>query len=175
MKSLRDYIIESDDDSEGKGEITKTTKRGDIKFTIWKSPEEKLKWLDDNESYQKIEYKLEDKDDHLSIDFLLGFQEDSWKYGYYMINKNDEKYYFYLVHTSSPVTDFDFQKRNQQLITIKKDYYTQHEQSRDKDSKIIMLGDFNVSPWSIFYKRFAQSFPLFENITRSKAVFFSWN
>lgn len=79
MKSLRDYIIESDDDSEGKGEITKTTKRGDIKFTIWKSPEEKLKWLDDNESYQKIEYKLEDKEDHLSIDFLLGFQEDSWK------------------------------------------------------------------------------------------------
>ncbi len=102
-------------------------------------------------------------------------QEDSWKYGYYMIEKNNEKYYFYLVHTSSPVTDFDFQKRNQQLITIKKDYYTQHEEYRDKDSKIIMLGDFNVSPWSIFYKRFAQSFPLFENITRSKAAFFSWN
>ena len=33
----------------------------------------------DNEEYLKIEYKLEDKEDNLSIDFLLGFQGGSWK------------------------------------------------------------------------------------------------
>ena len=84
-------------------------------------------------------------------------------------------YYFYLIHTSSPVSDFDYQKRNQQLITIKKDYYQKHEDYREKDAKIVMIGDFNISPWSVFYKRFEKSFPLLVNITRSQPIFFSWN
>ena len=73
MKSLRDYLLEEKDD------VTASTQRGDIKFTIWKAPDKKVKWLNDNESYQKIEYKLEDKENNLYIDFLLGYQEDSWK------------------------------------------------------------------------------------------------
>lgn len=102
-------------------------------------------------------------------------QNDTWRYGYFKIEKDGIPYYFYLLHTSSPVSYFDFQKRNQQLITVRKDFYTQHEEQRDENSKIVMIGDFNVSPWSVFYKRFAQSFPLFDNITRSQPVFFSWN
>ena len=39
--------------------------------------EEKMSGL--NEKYQKIEYKYEDKKEGISIDFLLGFQENSWK------------------------------------------------------------------------------------------------
>ena len=73
MKSLREYLLEEKDD------VTASTQRGDIKFTIWKAPDKKVKWLNDNESYQKIEYKLEDKENNLYIDFLLGYQEDSWK------------------------------------------------------------------------------------------------
>lgn len=73
MKSLKDYILEEKDD------ITSGIQRGDIKFTIWKSPDEKVTTLNDNEHYQKIEYKLEDKEEGLSIDFLLGYQDDSWK------------------------------------------------------------------------------------------------
>lgn len=73
MKSLKDYIKEE------KQDVTANVKRGDIKFTIWKSPDQKVRWLHDNEEYLKIEYKLEDKEDNLSIDFLLGFQDGSWK------------------------------------------------------------------------------------------------
>ena len=73
MKSLKEYLLEEKDD------ITASTSRGDIKFTIWKAPDKKVKWLKDNESYLKIEYKLEDKEEGLYIDFLLGFQDDSWK------------------------------------------------------------------------------------------------
>lgn len=73
MKSLRDYLLEE------KNDITASTSRGDIKFTIWKAPDKKVRWLNDNESYLKIEYKLEDKEEGLYIDFLLGYQEDSWK------------------------------------------------------------------------------------------------
>ena len=83
MNSLKTYILshifeESDNDNES-SEDEKTTQRGKIKFTIWESPEKKVTWLEDNEKYQKIEYKLEDKDKKLSIDFLLGFQNNSWK------------------------------------------------------------------------------------------------
>ena len=73
MKSLKEYILEE------KNDITASTSRGDIKFTIWKAPDKKVKWLNDNESYQKIEYKLEDKEEGLHIDFLLGFKDGSWK------------------------------------------------------------------------------------------------
>ena len=83
MNSLKTYILshifeESDNDNES-SEDEKTTQRGKIKFTIWESPDKKVNWLEDNEKYQKIEYKLEDKDKKLSIDFLLGFQNNSWK------------------------------------------------------------------------------------------------
>mgnify|MGYP007056176750 CR=1 FL=1 len=80
MNSLKAYIldqlIKEDENEEDK---KKTTRRGQIKFTIWEEPEKKVTWLDDNTKYQKIEYKLEDKDSGLSIDFLLGFQDGSWK------------------------------------------------------------------------------------------------
>ena len=73
MKSIKEYLLEE------KNDITASTSRGDIKFTIWKAPDKKVRWLNDNESYLKIEYKLEDKEEGLYIDFLLGYQEDSWK------------------------------------------------------------------------------------------------
>ena len=73
MKTLKEYLLEE------KNDITASTSRGDIKFTIWKAPDKKVRWLNDNESYLKIEYKLEDKEEGLFIDFLLGFQEGSWK------------------------------------------------------------------------------------------------
>ena len=73
VEYLRDYLLEE------KNDITASTSRGDIKFTIWKAPDKKVRWLNDNESYLKIEYKLEDKKEGLFIDFLLGFQEGSWK------------------------------------------------------------------------------------------------
>lgn len=73
MKSLKEYLLEE------KNDITASTSRGDIKFTIWKAPDKKVRWLNNNESYLKIEYKLEDREEGLFIDFLLGYQEDSWK------------------------------------------------------------------------------------------------
>lgn len=68
MKSLRDYILEKENDD--------TLKR-DILFTIWERPDKKVKWLNDNKSYQKIEYKYQTDD--IEIDFLLGTQDDCWK------------------------------------------------------------------------------------------------
>ena len=71
MKSIVQYILEKEEAPQ--------LSRGDIKFTIWEEPDKKVTRLKDNFSYQKIEYKLQNHDDNLSIDFLLGFQEESWK------------------------------------------------------------------------------------------------
>lgn len=76
MKTLVQYILEAEKNKENEKQ---STERGKIKFTIWEEPDKKVTWLNDNEKYQKIEYKYEDKKEGLSIDFLLGFQEDSWK------------------------------------------------------------------------------------------------
>lgn len=69
MKSLLQYILESGNSAE----------RGDIKFTIWESPTRKVKWLNNNKDYQKIEYKYKNKRLGIEICFLLGFKENTWK------------------------------------------------------------------------------------------------
>lgn len=73
MKSLITYITEKEEKEE------KSSRTQDIKFTIWEEPKKKVKWLESNEKYQKIEYKYVDDKKHIEICFLLGFQENSWK------------------------------------------------------------------------------------------------
>lgn len=77
MRTLRQYILEDDKKEDEK----KTTQRGNIKYTIWLEPDKKVNWLEDNQQYQKIEYKHEDKDKNIFIDFLLGYvpDEHTWK------------------------------------------------------------------------------------------------
>lgn len=79
MKDLKLYIKESEDNQEDKD---KTTERGNIKYTIWIKPDKKVNWLKDGEKFQKIEYKHEDRDKHIYIDFLLGYveEEKTWKF-----------------------------------------------------------------------------------------------
>ena len=91
MKRLKDYILEAENseqieqhetnDKNSEGQDEELNHRGEIKFTIWKEPDKKVTWLKDNEQYQKIEYKHEDKKKNIFIDFLLGFdkEESTWK------------------------------------------------------------------------------------------------
>lgn len=80
MKTLKDYIIEANDNN-SKEQDESVNRRKDIMFTIWKEPDKKVKWLKDNEKYQKIEYKHEDKSRKMSMSFLLGYdkENDTWK------------------------------------------------------------------------------------------------
>src|SRR5574344_564731 len=74
MITLKSYIQESLSINEDKKD-KKVIERGDIKFTIWKKPDKKVSWLDDNSDYMKIEYKKK----NVFIDFLLGYKDGSWK------------------------------------------------------------------------------------------------
>ena len=96
MKSLREFILEADesdemdkdalkDDKEEKDEEKEKEEeerlklRANVKFTIWKESKQQVDWLDNNEAYQKIEYKYIDEKKHISMHFLLGFKNDSWQ------------------------------------------------------------------------------------------------
>lgn len=79
MKTLYQYILEASDKKDEEEDKEKLTRRKNIKFTIWESPDVKVKWLEDNDDYQKIEYKYENYDEDIYIDFLLGQQNNIWK------------------------------------------------------------------------------------------------
>ena len=74
MKRLTEYIYEKKEKTEDN-----SFDRSKIIFTIWESPDNKVTELKSNTEYQKIEYKLEDNDLGMFIDFLLGFDEGSWQ------------------------------------------------------------------------------------------------
>ena len=74
MKRLTEYIYEKEEKTEDN-----SFDRSKIIFTIWESPDNKVTELKSNTEYQKIEYKLEDNDLGMFIDFLLGFDEGSWQ------------------------------------------------------------------------------------------------
>lgn len=72
MKSLEQYILEKEN-------AEPTLSRKDIKFTIWKAPNVKGKWIKDNNDYLKIEYNLIDNELGIDMQFLLGFKNKSWQ------------------------------------------------------------------------------------------------
>lgn len=53
--------------------------RGDIQFKIYDQFGELKKTLKNNTDYQKIEFQLREKKEGIYADFLLGFEEGSWK------------------------------------------------------------------------------------------------
>lgn len=79
MKKFSQFIYEADkkdEENDKDGKEKDVTRRANIKFTIWEEPKKKVNWISNNEKYQKIEYKYEDKEKNIFIDFLLGYNKD---------------------------------------------------------------------------------------------------
>lgn len=102
------------------------------------------------------------------------FPQGARRYGYFAVQKNLKTYYMYLVHTSSPVSYFNFVVRNRQFDQIIHDMDI-HDNQRSEDDTVLMIGDFNVSPWSRYYDTFVGRMPHgFQNITRTFPLLFTW-
>jgi endonuclease/exonuclease/phosphatase (EEP) superfamily protein YafD len=95
-------------------------------------------------SKQKIENRADD------------FQQGMRRYGYFSLSFGGKDYYFYLVHTSSPDSYAHFVMRNEQLKTFDQDFAL-HEKTRPND-KVVVVGDFNLTPWSAYYTDMSQVF-----------------
>ena len=98
----------------------------------------------------------------------------AWRYTYFKTNHNGLNYYIYLIHTSSPITYRHFVMRNKQFNIISKDYLA-HQKVRWEDDRVIMIWDFNVSPWSKYYKDFSYSLSWLQNITTKFSHLFTRN
>ncbi|AHB41249.1 hypothetical protein P148_SR1C00001G0454 [candidate division SR1 bacterium RAAC1_SR1_1] len=102
------------------------------------------------------------------------FPQGAWRYGYFSVMYDNQPIYFYLVHASSPSNPKFFHMRNVQIETFFKDFDLHKEVHRERNDKVVVIGDFNTSPWSIFYWKFAEGFNReFVNITRSLPILFT--
>ncbi len=91
-------------------------------------------------------------------------QQGSWRYNYIAIHHNGKKYYLYVVHTTAPISPEYFDNRNTQLIKFTQDILSQNDES-SHNARTIIVGDFNITPWSAYYKKTLNTLP-FNNITR---------
>ena len=134
MKDLRTYILEAEED-DSKEADEKTTQRGKIKYTIWESPDKKVNWLENNEKYQKIEYKHEDQDKQIFIDFLLGYvkEEKTWKLWIGKIGA--------LSYDDDPYCDFETDKFSEAIV-----------KSLDKTQEFLEDVENDPQNWIQYYK-----------------------
>lgn len=77
------------------------------------------------------------------------FPQWARRYGYFSLSYQSQQIYFYLVHTSSPDSYQHFLMRNEQLKTFAQDFQ-KHESDRQHDN-VLVVGDFNITPWSTYY------------------------
>ncbi len=105
------------------------------------------------------------------------FPQWAWRYAYFSLSYQKKPIYFYLVHMSSPVSSKFYTMRNQQIQTFFKDFSLHQDTHRIQQDKVLALWDFNISPWSNFYWKFAEWFTKgkwFVNVTRSLPIAFTW-
>jgi len=57
---------------------------------------------------------------------------------------------------SSPSSSHYFDIRNEQISRFFRDFNLHKEVHRSRNDKVVVLGDFNTTPWSVYYKEFAQ-------------------
>lgn len=100
------------------------------------------------------------------------FPQGAWRYGYFSITLDTQPFYLYLIHTSSPTSPLNFHMRNDHLTKVITDMQVHNKQS--SSSPTLLIGDFNVTPWSVFYQQFIQQLPQFTNITNRFPLLFTW-
>lgn len=103
------------------------------------------------------------------------FPQWAWRYAYFSVDYAKTPIYFYLVHMSSPSSPHYFDIRNTQIARFFKDFDLHKEVHRSRNDKVVVLGDFNTTPWSVYYREFAQWFAWeFINVTRDFPGLFTW-
>jgi hypothetical protein len=97
----------------------------------------------------------------------------TWRYSHFNLKQDDKNYYFYLVHTSSPAAYKFFTMRNKQFNILMNDF-EKHDLEQSQNNHVMVLWDFNVSPWSIYYKKLEAVMSGFKNMTKNFRILFTW-
>ncbi len=108
-------------------------------------------------------YEIKSQEYFENRDILSGFVKAE-------IDVDGEIYSIYAVHTTAPLTNSWFRRRNDQLKLLASTI------NRDTNSNFIIAGDFNLTPWSKFYREFEKEIDnKVVNITKKNGVNFTWN
>ena len=93
----------------------------------------------------------------------------TWTYSHLTLSPlHNEKIDLYVVHTAAPVSLEKFVMRNRQLDKLANDL--QQERKNNK-SESLMIGDFNLSPWSFYYQQFIEKlWDDFQNQTNKNGI-----
>lgn len=75
----------------------------------------------------------------------------------------------YVAHPRSPITPKDLIQRNYEL-----DYLTTVLQ-KENNKPVIVMGDFNVTPWSPTYKHFLNNLPHLVDVSAGTGLNFTWS
>lgn len=101
-------------------------------------------------------------------------ENSKWRYSYFLVNNWVENYYFYLVHTAAPVSLKHFEMRNHQLAQLVDDF-SEHKLNRNKDDRVMIIWDFNLSPWSYFYEILQNSLSGMNDLTKRFTILNTWS
>ncbi len=88
----------------------------------------------------------------------------TWRYSHFLIKYDDINYYVYLVHTASPISNYYFKMRNSQLSELVEDF-SQNKYS--ENDRVLIIWDFNTSPWSYYYWILDWWFSWMTNLTKN--------
>lgn len=75
----------------------------------------------------------------------------------------------YVIHTAAPVSMENFEMRNNQLNMLKSDF-----QKRNSSNPAMIIGDFNLSPWSYYYSKLIDSWDL-KNVLSFQNPNYTWS
>lgn len=102
------------------------------------------------------------------------FPQWNRRYAYFQLKLDKKDYYIYLVHTSSPDTYNHYLMRNEQLKVFVDNFILHQNKHRNNHDNVMIIGDFNISPWSIFYKNFQDwLWSGFINLSKKSPILFS--
>lgn len=78
------------------------------------------------------------------------------------------------IHTTAPISKDYFTRRNAQLKSIS-NYLNKNNENLIKYDLVILNGDFNITPWSPFYRQFKQDLPKnWENVSTNNGLTATW-
>lgn len=79
----------------------------------------------------------------------------------------------YVVHTAAPVSPNNYEMRNIQLEKLQNDFIGKDHEEHEK---IMIIGDFNLSPWSFQYQTLINTIGEFvENAFKQKNMTYTWS
>lgn len=95
------------------------------------------------------------------------------RYGHISLEYASQTYLFYVTHTTAPIHKKYFLMRNRQIEQLARDVL---DQNISDDTHVLVMGDFNLTPWSPVYHKLEKTLgKIFTNIVSFIPGVMTWS